>query len=40
MPLVPEITKRQRGRVKEINDDAFFDLLQEEELAAWEGRAG
>ena len=40
MPLAPEIVKRQRGRVKGINDDAFFDPLPEEELAAWEGRAG
>lgn len=40
MPLAPEISKRQRGRVKGINDDAFFDPLPEEELAAWEGRAG
>ena len=40
MPLAPETTKRQRGRVKGINDDAFFDPLPDEELAAWEGRAG
>ncbi len=40
MPLAPEAPKRQRGRVKSINDDAFFDPLPEEELAAWEGRAG
>ena len=40
MPLAPETSKRQRGRVKGINDDAFFDPLPEEELAAWEGRAG
>ena len=35
MPLAPEAPKRQRGRVKSIKDDAFFDPLPEEELAAW-----
>ena len=38
MPLAPEASMRQRGRVKGINDDAFFDPLPDEELAAWEGR--
>ena len=38
MPLAPETAKRQRGRVKGIDDSAFFDPLPEEELAAWERR--
>ena len=33
MPLTPATSKRQRGRVKGINDDAFFDPLPDEELA-------
>ena len=38
MPLAPTVQKRQRGRVKSINDDAFFDSLPDSELKAWEGR--
>ena len=38
MPLAPAAPKRQRGRVKGINDDAFFDPLPSTELKAWEGR--
>ena len=38
MPLAPVTPKRQRGRVKGIIDDAFFDPLPEAELNAWEGR--
>ena len=38
MPLAPAAPKRQRGRVKGINDDAFFDALPSAELKAWEGR--
>jgi prevent-host-death family protein len=38
VPLAPAAPKRKRGRVKGINDDAFFDPLPEEELKAWEGR--
>ena len=38
MPLAPETAKRQRGRVKGIDDTAFFDPLPEDELTAWEGR--
>ncbi len=36
VPLAPAVSKRQRGRVKEVNDDAFFDPLSETELNAWE----
>jgi prevent-host-death family protein len=39
MPLAVEPGKRQRGRVKSIDDAAFFDALPEAELAAWEGRS-
>ena len=38
MPLAPSAPKRQRGRVKGIIDDAFFDPLPDAELNAWEGR--
>ena len=38
MPLAPAAQKRQRGRVKSINDEAFFDPLPDAELKAWEGR--
>jgi prevent-host-death family protein len=37
VPLAPAAPKRQRGRVKEIVDDAFFDALPDAELNAWEG---
>jgi hypothetical protein len=40
MPLAPAAPKRMPGRVKGIVDDAFFDPLPDEELAAWEGRTG
>lgn len=40
MPLAPEASKRQRGRVKGINDDAFFDPLPDEELAALGAHSG
>ena len=38
MPLAPAASKRQRGRVKGIIDDAFFEPLADAELNAWEGR--
>ena len=38
MPLAPAASKRQRGRVKGIIDDAFFDPLPDAELNAWEDR--
>lgn len=38
MPLAPAAQKRQRGRMKDIKDDAFFDAPPEAELKAWEGR--
>ena len=38
MPLAPAAPKRQRGRMKGIIDDAFFDPLPDTELNAWEGR--
>lgn len=38
MPLAPAAAKRQRGRVKGIVDDSFFDPLPDAELGAWEGR--
>ncbi len=38
MPLAPAASKRQRGRVKGIIDDAFFEPLPDAELNAWEGR--
>jgi len=40
VPLAPVASKRTPGRLKGIVDDAFFDPLPDEELAAWEGRAG
>ena len=38
VPLASVAPKRQRGRMKGINDDAFFDPLPDEELKVWEGR--
>ena len=38
MPLAPAAPKRQRGRMKGIIDDAFFDPLPDAELNAWESR--
>jgi prevent-host-death family protein len=40
MPLAPAEPKRKRGRVKGIDDRKFFEALPDEELNAWEGRAG
>ena len=37
MPLAP---KRQRGRVKGINDDAFFDPLPDDESATIRAHSG
>ena len=36
VPLESAVPKRQRGRVKELIDDAFFDPLPDAELNAWE----
>ena len=38
VPLAPAVPKRQRGRVKGIVDNAFFDPLPDAQLKAWEGR--
>ena len=38
MPLASAAPKRQRGRLKGIIDDAFFDPLPDAELNAWEDR--
>ncbi len=38
VPLAPSTGMRQRGRMKGIIDDAFFDPLPERELRAWENR--
>ena len=38
VPLASAAPKRQRGRVKGIIDDAFFDPLPDTELDAWEVR--
>jgi len=38
MPLAAVAPKRQRGRVKGIIDDAFFDPLPDAEINAWEDR--
>ena len=38
VPLATVAPKRQRGRVKGIVDDAFFDPLPDTELDAWEAR--
>lgn len=38
MPLAPEPTKRQPGRLAGKLDDAFLDPLPAAELNAWEGR--
>jgi hypothetical protein len=32
VPLAPAAPKRQRGRVKGIDDRAFFDALPDDEL--------
>jgi prevent-host-death family protein len=36
MPLVTQPTKRKPGRLAGRVDDAFFEPLPDEELAAWE----
>jgi prevent-host-death family protein len=38
MPLAPATSKRQPGRVRGIDDKAFFDSLPAAELKAWEPR--
>jgi len=38
VPLAPAAPKRQRGRVKDIIDDAFFEPLPDAEQKAWEAR--
>ena len=38
VPTAHVVPKRQRGRVKAIVDDAFFDPLPATELDAWELR--
>ena len=38
MPLATAAPIRQRGRVKGIIDDAFFDPLPDGELDAWDAR--
>lgn len=38
MPLAPETTKRQPGRLAGRIGDAFFEPLADAELDAWEGR--
>lgn len=36
VPLASVAPKRQRGRMQEVIDDAFFDPLPDAELKAWE----
>jgi prevent-host-death family protein len=38
MPLAPVTSKRQPGRLKGIDDKAFFEPLSTAELDAWEPR--
>ena len=38
VPLAPSVPKRQRGRLKDIDDAAFFDPLSVKEQNAWDGR--
>lgn len=40
VPLAPVAAKRTPGRLQGIVDDAFFEPLPDDELAAWEGRTG
>lgn len=35
VPLAPQMSKRQPGRLKGIDDKAFFDQLPPAELKAW-----
>lgn len=37
VPLAPATPKRVRGRMKGIDDGAFFDALPDDEINAWEG---
>lgn len=37
MPLEAAAPKRMRGRLKGIDDTAFFDPLPDGEINAWEG---
>lgn len=39
-PHTPMPPKRQRGRVKGVNDEAFFDPLPDEEIAAFGDHSG
>ncbi len=36
VPLAPQVSKRQPGRLKGIDDKAFFDPLPQAELKSWE----
>jgi prevent-host-death family protein len=38
MPLAAPVARRQAGRLAGRVDDAFFEPLPEEDLAAWEER--
>ncbi len=38
MPLAPDTTARQPGRLKGRLPESFFEPLPDDELAAWEGR--
>lgn len=37
VPLAPATPQRMRGRMKSIDDAAFFDALPDAEINAWEG---
>ena len=38
VPLASGTPERVRGRMKSIDDTAFFDSLPDAEINAWEGR--
>lgn len=38
MPLLPEVSKRQPGRLAGKVEAAFFQPLPDDEMAAWESR--
>jgi prevent-host-death family protein len=40
VPLEAAVPKRLRGRLKGIDDSAFFEALPAGERKAWEGRGG
>jgi len=40
VPLEAAAPQRLRGRLKGIDDSAFFEALPDDELKAWEGRGG